>query len=387
MSDKLKLYKGSTSAINAHAIENGSIYASTDGGGISLDSGGSRIVLTAQSDWNENDETSNAYVKNRPFYSLENILIDEQTITLTGSAIGSATIDANIYEDIVSGANYEVMYRGNVVYNVVGQDGYLSFEDTRWGGIVNITGNGSQYTIRDTGGGGSTIIKLSSSGELKKIDEKYLPDGASIGKTGTANNAEIFNDYEGNEASNTYAHAEGHSTTASGHSSHAEGYDTTASGNSSHAEGSGTTASESYSHAEGSNTTASGPSSHAEGTQTTASADSSHAEGTQTEASGLSSHAEGSFAVASGNFSHAEGYGTIASSSYQHVQGRYNVEDANNTYVHIVGYGDSNSSRKNIHTLDKNGCAWYQGNIKIGGTSYDNASEVALKSDLDWTDV
>lgn len=107
----------------------------------------------------------------------------------------------------------------------------------------------------------------------------------------------------------------------------------------------------------------------AEGSDTTASADFSHAEGYGTIASEISSH--------------AEGCGTIAASSYQHAQGKYNIEDADGTYAHIVGNGTS-SARSNAHTLDWNGNAWYKGTIKVGGTSYDDASEVATKTET-WT--
>ena len=126
--------------------------------------------------------------------------------------------------------------------------------------------------------------------------------------------------------------------------------------------------------------------SHTEGLGTTASDTASHAEGRFTIASGDSSHAEGSYVTASGNYSHAEGWNTIASRECQHVQGRFNIEDTGDKYAHIVGNGNSNGrdvTRSNAHTLDWDGNAWYAGTIKVGGTSYNTASEVALKSDLD----
>lgn len=66
--------------------------------------------------------------------------------------------------------------------------------------------------------------------------------------------------------------------------------------------------------------------------------------------------------------SHAEGDRTIASSENQHVQGKYNIEDATNTYAHIVGNGTSDTSRSNAHTLDWNGNAWYAGKLTQEGT-------------------
>lgn len=103
-----------------------------------------------------------------------------------------------------------------------------------------------------------------------------------------------------------------------------------------------------------------------------------HAEGVNTTASGYYSHAEGIHAIASGEASHAEGGGTIASKQYQHVQGKYNIEDTANKYAHIVGNGTSETTRSNAHTLDWNGNAWYKGDVKIGGNSYDDSAAKTL---------
>lgn len=111
----------------------------------------------------------------------------------------------------------------------------------------------------------------------------------------------------------------------------------------------------------------------AEGNQTTASGNASHAEGIVTYATALAAHAEGKFTQANGEQSHVEGLGTQADSAYQHVEGQYNIVDANGTYAHIIGNGLS-TSRSNAHTIDWDGNAWYQGNIKLGGTSYDDAT-------------
>ena len=151
-----------------------------------------------------------------------------------------------------------------------------------------------------------------------------------------------------------------------GAGSSAVGYNTTASGDFSHAEGDNTIASASGTHAEGGNTTASGMNSHAEGDSTTASGDYSHAEGSTTTASGVNSHAEGDYTEASGLCSHAEGYGNKASSQFQHVQGKYNIEDTNRRYAHIVGNGAGDAKRSNAHTLDWKGNAWFAGKVTAG---------------------
>lgn len=212
----------------------------------------------------------------------------------------------------------------------------------------------------------SHVISISGMAEkVHKIDEKYLPEMSAIGAEGTGANAEIFNDYLGNDASGEYSHAEGRLTTASGRQSHAEGYQTIASGR--------------RSHTEGRNTHASGDTSHAEGCYTAADGNYSHAEGYYTTASGQSSHAEGDQAIASGHFSHAEGLRTTAASDYQHVQGKYNVTDDANLYAHIVGNGISDTSRSNAHTIDWDGNAWFAGDVYVGSTSGTNKDDGSKK--------
>ena len=164
------------------------------------------------------------------------------------------------------------------------------------------------------------------------------------------------------------SHAEGKCTKSTNMFSHSEGYYSQASGQSAHAEGNSSTASGHYSHAECNTTTASGSGSHAEGHKTTASGNNSHAEGEGTKANGTDSHAEGAQTIANGN--------------YQHVQGRFNIEDNENKYAHIVGNGISNSSRSNGHTLDWDGNAWFKGNVSIDGTPT-NDNELVTKKYVD----
>lgn len=142
-------------------------------------------------------------------------------------------------------------------------------------------------------------------------------------------------------ASGDYSHAEGNTTVASGECSHSEGINTNAVGNYSHSEGGDTNALDSFCHAEGCGTTASGPMSHAEGDTTVASGDYAHAEGRNTEASGSNSH--------------AQNYGTIASGAQQTAIGCCNIGDNSNTYLFIIGNGESTTSRSNALTVDWNG--------------------------------
>ena len=155
------------------------------------------------------------------------------------------------------------------------------------------------------------------------------------------------------------------------------GYNAEASEYCSHAEGQSTTASEYCSHAEGCQTIASGIKSHAEGDGTKASNSFSHAEGNHTKANGESSHAEGFYTEANGESSHAEGSNTTALSDCQHVQGRYNIEDAEGKYAHIVGNG-TNTSKSNAHTLDWEGNAWFAGDVQANNVPHVISEKVIL---------
>lgn len=193
------------------------------------------------------------------------------------------------------------------------------------GQVLTKTADGSAWEnapsgIPDGGSEGQILYKTADGTEWGNPVGKT--DQNSLDSTG-----EIFNDYERNEATGEYSHAEGWRVIASGRRSHAEGDRVEASGSASHAEGMFTTASGDESHSEGSNT------------------------------------------VASGTVSHVEGLNTIASGRNQHVQGKYNIEDNSDIYAHIVGNGNSENTRSNAHTLDWDGNAWFAGDVFVGGSS------------------
>lgn len=105
-------------------------------------------------------------------------------------------------------------------------------------------------------------------------------------------------------------------------------------------------------------------------------------------ASGLMSDATGGGTSAIGNYSHAEGEGTIARADHSHVQGRFNIDDTNRQYLHIVGNGYSYVNkdgsvgyfRSNAHTVDASGNAWYQGRVSVGNPI--NPPEPVNENDL-----
>lgn len=211
-------------------------------------------------------------------------------------------------------------------------------------------------------------------GQLEN-DKKYLEAGDSIDygrKEGTEKGGRSVALGSDVEASGLYAIAENERTKATGRGSHAEGgAGTTASNKYAHGEGYGTTASGQAAHSEGYNTYATGNYSHASGYNSKATASMANAQNYGTEANGQCSHAEGFVTIANQTASHAEGGGTVASSKYQHVQGRYNIEDTENKYAHIVGGGTDANNRKNIHALDWDGNAEYAGDMTV---NYDGSS-------------
>lgn len=214
------------------------------------------------------------------------------------------------------------------------------------------------------------VLNKATAGNTQKIINNKITTGnaSSVGKfTATGIGCEIFNDYENNIASRTYAHAEGSGTKATAPSTHAEG--------------SGTAASNTYAHAEGNSTTASGISSHAEGENTTASGYCSHAEGYNTVADGGYSHAEGYNAVASGWYSHAGGINSEAKAEASFAHGEYAVSNyrggaafgvSNKTKdaLFVVGNGSPRGSyESDALVLDDGGNLWVAGSIKCGGDS------------------
>ena len=195
--------------------------------------------------------------------------------------------------------------------------------------------------------------------DVEAFGDNSFAEGNNTVANGDNSHAEGYQ----SQATGQNAHSEGENNIASGQGAHAEGgAGTTASNKYAHAEGYGTTASAQAAHSEGYNTYATGKYSHVEGYNSKATADMAHAENYGTEASGKNSHAEGLISIAKGNCSHAEGFGTVASGKYQHVQGKYNVEDTEGRYAHIVG-GGSDAERRNIHTLDWEGNAEYAGDV------------------------
>lgn len=192
-------------------------------------------------------------------------------------------------------------------------------------------------------------------------------NGSIAGDTGHAEGKNTI-------SNGNFSHSEGDGTEATGDSSHSEGYRTKATGRQAHSEGNSTVASGLYSHAEGKSTVASGDFTHTEGYLTTAKGKYSHSEGHSCSALGLSSHAEGDSNTASGDYSHAEGLYTEVAKFCGHVEGKYNkVTDS----IHILGGGDSDTDRKNLHEIKDDGSQYMIGIGGYNGKNRDTAKDLA----------
>ena len=275
----------------------------------------------------------------------EGVMLPETSFEIVAGNF-HATISNSFPYTFEVGQDYTVTFDGvtNTYTAIAGQGGLGALTNTSLndfaagnGWLIAVDTGACGFLTMDTSLVGAHTISISGvATNIYKIDEKYLGKITfKMDKMNPVGEGAFSLNRKADTDIGDYSFAEGHQTTASGDSSHAEGYNTTASGG--------------YSHAEGYGTTASGDSSHAEGSGT---------------ASGDYSHAEGENTTASGKSSHAEGHGTIAASKCQHVQGKFNIEDSNDVYAHIIGGGTLGNDRKNIHTVDWSGNAWYAGTVE-----------------------
>ena len=318
-----------------------------------------------------------------------------------------------------NGLTYIAITEGNErVDHYSFDDGYMKLHNPIGTGSfsMNRTGSTGNYSVTLGQNNQATASYSQAEGQSTKAWSDWSHTegyGTQVGETknsswGWASHAEgrdtrVFGDYSHAEGEGSYvnsgiscAHAEGSHTEVYGSNAHAEGNRSVAHDDNTHAEGDATKAQGAASHAEGNQTKTYSAASHAEGYLTQAGpteedrsqlgwssgADRTcaHAEGNKTKALHLASHAEGVSTIARGSASHTEGRGTVATADFQHVQGRFNFLDGNNkagNYAHIIGGGakidsggswtEENVNRKNIHTVDWNGNAWYAGKIEANG--------------------
>lgn len=221
-----------------------------------VESGKIKSEYLYQPDWDVCDESKPDSVKNRPIYTVPAGTVWYDDIC------NEFGCEAGIWSEQIF---YNFVVNPELEYNI--EWGSLQFFNKKLKLASDRTDLGdSCYIYTSTNGYGgihdglgritepSRLIITVAQDYVKKLDEKYLPDGYlddTVGRFGTGIGAEIFNNYAENIASGSSSHAEGDRTTASSYCSHAEGCYTTASGRCSHAEGSNTTASGEYQHVQG----------------------------------------------------------------------------------------------------------------------------------------
>ena len=179
-----------------------------------------------------------------------------------------------------------------------------------------------------------------------------------------------------NEAYGQYSAALGRNNLV-GYAGFAAGRDNNVTGESSAAFNLGNTASGLWSFAGGYHSEATEQNTFAFGQQALATSPHAIALGLNNKANGSCAFAEGKQTEA-GYCAHAEGEGTLALSAHQHVQGKFNTGDDAQTYAHIIGGGNADDDRKNIHTVDWSGNAWYAGDVGAGVVSLKGTNETAI---------
>lgn len=63
------------------------------------------------------------------------------------------------------------------------------------------------------------------------------------------------------------------------------------------------------------------------------------------------------------------GYGLGISSNDQTIIGRYSEADTNNKYAYIFGAGTDMNNRKNLHTIDREGTAYFDGKVTVNASA------------------
>ena len=159
------------------------------------ENGNVEVQSGVQSNWNENDESSLAFVKNRPFYTGEPVFVEiipEQTYTL--SLNGRVTIYADEsgtypyslepdkeYTVVYNGTTYELTSSNMEGAGVVGDVNPLLTGSEPTMPFAIFAGRGLLQII-DYAGDTEVTFKISGNNtEIKKIDTKYIPWNDAVG--------------------------------------------------------------------------------------------------------------------------------------------------------------------------------------------------------------
>lgn len=278
-----------------------------------------------QSDWSQNDEAHPSYIKNRPFYPMDESYIGSLNFTATGTNTMDYTYTS--VDDVVLFYFQKLAGKGQVIKaKVNGCSGLIGVEFSR--GYFSISGTMTGHFMFSPGRVWESTVSMNgislATGETYQVefydtttpgymplDIKYLSS-----KVHTDERAPIqYGTGDGSTIQNGARESSGRE---------------------------------------------------------------SHAQGNNTVARGWSAHAQGAYTEANGDHTQAEGYYTIANGTNQHVQGKFNIADDDDKYAHIVGNGTNGNARSNAHTLDWSGNAWFAGDIRVGGTGQDDPEAKTL---------
>ena len=314
-------------------------------------------------------EGSNGYILTGYYNVKNNVLygyFSSETSTLLKAKIDASSLNS-IAKALAKAAVNAIGTGWKTMEDVLKQTS--SFTDISWGGVVSSRNNTTDESKAYLYLSYNTFIYRN--GVWVNINQEIIP-GEGIGAevfnsslntaTGAASHSEGFN----NKAIGAESHAEGHNNEVSGYAGHVEGSGNTVSGSEAHGEGGSNTVSSYCGHVEGSGNNVSGSSAHGEGANNIVSGNNAHVEGAGNESKGNSTHVEGGANIGLGNYSHIEGYGNKVTNAVtaQHIQGKYADTSNISDKVHVVGWGSSDSARKNIHTLDTSGKAWFAGDVE-----------------------
>ena len=290
------------------------------------------IQPNVNADWDEPDETSPAFIENKPFGD-ECESVTGYDNTFTAAQIGSSHYGSGGWN--LSGST---VWREGDTYRVTINDDVYVKTCVKWGGNnlgLNMTSDASSpytdtWSVNYMPGAGN----LFASAQISSGEQVHLKIEQLTCTTKLIDNKYINSSWEKGTSVNSSVKLIGNGGTASGDFSVSEGYQTIASGSGSHAEGGITEANGTY----------------------------SHAEGWITVANGDYSHTEGGFTQTNKGYSHAEGYSTFTRNEYEHASGRYNNSvSASTTFgnsgntLFSVGNGTADDARHNVFEIRQNG--------------------------------
>lgn len=132
-------------------------------------------LISSKADWNQNDESAENYIKNKPFYEKEtnNIVLEKTNFTIDGCncyCLPNINLEYdNKYRVVFDGEKYlstKVKYNSDWAYF------RIYFNELSY---IDVMDDGSIYTKDESLIGDHTIEILTYDIELKTIEEKYIP--------------------------------------------------------------------------------------------------------------------------------------------------------------------------------------------------------------------